>query len=80
LISLTEKSKFLAGIRWSWQEAQVETTDLVKKTSTEDKKRKDLAFTQNLVGLSTYKRICLYLLVTQTLYSKYWNNSRLESN
>jgi iron complex outermembrane receptor protein len=33
LISLTEKFKVLTGIRWSWQEAQVETTDLVKKTS-----------------------------------------------
>ena len=48
LISLTEKFKVLAGIRWSWQEAQVETTDLVKKTITEDKKRKDLAFTPKL--------------------------------
>ena len=48
LISLTEKFKVLAGIRWSWQEAQVETTDLIKKTITEDKKRKDLAFTPKL--------------------------------
>ena len=48
LISLTEKFKVLAGIRWSWQEAQVETTDLIKKTSIEDKKRKDLAFTPKL--------------------------------
>ncbi|MFV8352654.1 TonB-dependent siderophore receptor [Flavobacterium sp. XS2P14] len=48
LISLTEKFKVLAGIRWSWQEAQVETTDLVKKTIIEDKKRKDLAFTPKL--------------------------------
>ncbi|MFV8363470.1 TonB-dependent siderophore receptor [Flavobacterium sp. ZT3P35] len=48
LISLTEKFKVLAGIRWSWQEAQVETTDLVKKIITEDKKRKDLAFTPKL--------------------------------
>ncbi|MFV8356007.1 TonB-dependent siderophore receptor [Flavobacterium sp. XS1P32] len=48
LISLTEKFKVLAGIRWSWQEAQVETTDMVKKTSIEDKKRKDLAFTPKL--------------------------------
>ncbi|MFV8332135.1 TonB-dependent siderophore receptor [Flavobacterium sp. GSP14] len=48
LISLTEKFKVLAGIRWSWQEAQVETTDLIKKTIIEDKKRKDLAFTPKL--------------------------------
>nr|WP_309755870.1 TonB-dependent siderophore receptor [Flavobacterium sp.] len=48
LISLTEKFKVLAGIRWSWQEAQAETKDLIKKTSTEDKKRKDLAFTPKL--------------------------------
>ena len=48
MISLTEKFKVLAGIRWSWQEAQVETTDLIKKTSIEDKKRKDLAFTPKL--------------------------------
>lgn len=48
LISLTEKFKVLAGIRWSWQEAQVETTDLTKKTIIKDKKRKDLAFTPKL--------------------------------
>ena len=48
LISLTEKFKVLAGIRWSWQEAQLETTDLIKKTIIEDKKRKDLAFTPKL--------------------------------
>ena len=48
LISLTEKFTVLAGIRWLWQEAQVETTDLVKKTSIEDKKRKNLAFTPKL--------------------------------
>jgi iron complex outermembrane receptor protein len=55
LISLTEKSKFLAGIRWSWQEAQVETTDLVKKTSTEDKNEKTSPSLKTWVGLSTYK-------------------------
>jgi hypothetical protein len=76
LISLTEKSKFLAGIRWSWQEAQVETTDLVKKTSTEDKKRKDLV-TQNLGWFINLQRICQ---LRKLFYSKYWNNSRLESN
>ncbi|MFV5684522.1 TonB-dependent siderophore receptor [Flavobacterium sp. GB2R13] len=44
LISLTEKFKVLAGIRWSWQESQAETFDLIKKTVTEDKKRIDEAF------------------------------------
>ncbi|WP_091257220.1 TonB-dependent siderophore receptor [Flavobacterium omnivorum] len=48
LISLTEKFKVLAGIRWSWQEALVETTDLVKNTITEGQKRKDQAFTPKL--------------------------------
>jgi iron complex outermembrane receptor protein len=40
LISLTEKFKVLTGIRWSWQEAQVETTDLIKKTSIEDNEKR----------------------------------------
>ena len=48
LISLTEKFKVLTGIRWSWQEALVETTDLVKNTITEGQKRKDQAFTPKL--------------------------------
>lgn len=48
LISLTDKFKVLAGIRWSWQEALVETTDLVKNTITEGQKRKDQAFTPKL--------------------------------
>jgi hypothetical protein len=39
---------------------------LVKKTSTEDKKRKDLAFTQNLGWFINLQRICLYLLVTNS--------------
>ncbi|TRX00977.1 TonB-dependent siderophore receptor [Flavobacterium gawalongense] len=50
LISLTEKIKVLAGLRWSWQEAQVNTHDLIKNTVTEAAKRKDLAFTPK-VGL-----------------------------
>lgn len=50
LISLTEKFKVLAGIRWSWQEAQAETSDLIKNTVTEDKKRIDEAFSPK-VGL-----------------------------
>lgn len=48
LISITEKFKVLAGLRWSWQEAQAETTDLLKNTITEDKKRIDEAFTPKL--------------------------------
>lgn len=48
LISLTDKFKVLAGIRWSWQEALVETTDLVKNTITEGLKRQDRAFTPKL--------------------------------
>lgn len=50
LISLTEKIKVLAGIRWSWQEAQAETSDLIKKTVTKDKNRFDEAFSPK-VGL-----------------------------
>ena len=48
LISITEKFKVLAGLRWSWQEAQAETSDLLKNTITVDKKRIDEAFTPKL--------------------------------
>lgn len=50
LISITEKFKVLAGVRWSWQEAQAETHDLTKNptTITEGAKRKDEAFTPKL--------------------------------
>jgi len=48
LISITEKFKVLAGLRWSWQEAQAETSDLLKNTVTEDVKRIDEAFTPKL--------------------------------
>ena len=52
LISLTDKFKVLAGVRWSWQEAQAETTDLTKNPTIIDKaaKRMDQAFTPR-VGL-----------------------------
>jgi iron complex outermembrane receptor protein len=50
LISLTDKFKVLAGLRWSWQEAQAENTDLIKNTIKEDPKRIDEAFTPK-VGL-----------------------------
>ncbi|WP_264565152.1 TonB-dependent siderophore receptor [Flavobacterium sp. N3904] len=50
LISITEKIKILAGIRWSWQEAAVNTLDLTKNpiVSTETPKRKDEAFSPKL--------------------------------
>jgi iron complex outermembrane receptor protein len=50
LISVTEQFKVLAGVRWSWQEAQAETSDLLKNTVTEEKKRIDEAFSPK-VGL-----------------------------
>ena len=48
LISITEKFKVLAGLRWSWQEAQATTSDLLKNTITKDAKRIDEAFTPKL--------------------------------
>jgi len=52
LISLTDKFKVLAGIRWSWQESQANTQDLTKTpvVSKDDVKRIDQAFTPK-VGL-----------------------------
>jgi iron complex outermembrane receptor protein len=50
LISFTEKIKLLAGIRWSWQESQADTHNLVKNTTTEGAKRLDNAFSPK-VGL-----------------------------
>lgn len=50
LISLTEKFKVLAGLRWSWQEAQADTYDLTTNPATvsADAKRIDQAFTPKL--------------------------------
>ena len=50
LISLTEKIKVLAGIRWSWQESQTETQDLTKNpiTVTKSSKKLDNAFSPKL--------------------------------
>lgn len=48
LISIAEKFKVLAGLRWSWQEAQATTSDLLKNTITKDAKRIDEAFTPKL--------------------------------
>lgn len=48
LISITDKIKVLAGLRWSWQEAQADTYDYAvsgAETLTEAPKRKDQAFT-----------------------------------
>ena len=52
LVSLTEKLKVLAGIRWSWQEAKIKTQDLtVTPTAYKtDPNRVDQAFTPK-VGL-----------------------------
>lgn len=44
LISLTEQFKVLAGLRWSWQEAQADTQDVVANTVSEAAKRIDQAF------------------------------------
>jgi iron complex outermembrane receptor protein len=50
LISITEQFKVLAGLRWSWQEAKVDTHNLVANTIVEAPKRKDEAFSPK-VGL-----------------------------
>lgn len=46
LISITSQFKVLAGLRWSWQEAQGTNIDLLKNPNviTEDQKRVDQAF------------------------------------
>lgn len=50
LISITNKFKVLAGLRWSWQESVAETTDFTKTpvTITEDQTRIDQAFTPKI--------------------------------
>ncbi|CAM4279292.1 TonB-dependent siderophore receptor [Flavobacterium terrigena] len=48
LISITDKIKFLGGLRWSWQEAQADTYNYPTtggEVLTEGAKRKDVAFT-----------------------------------
>lgn len=52
LISVTNNIKLLAGIRWSWQESQPETTNLLVNptTITDGTKQKDKAFSPK-VGL-----------------------------
>jgi iron complex outermembrane receptor protein len=50
LISFTDQIKVLAGIRWSWQEAQANTHDLTKNpvTISEGDKRLDNAFSPKI--------------------------------
>ena len=50
LISITDKFKVLAGLRWSWQESQATTHDYTTTpiTITEDQIRNDQAFTPKL--------------------------------
>lgn len=50
LISLSDKFKVLAGVRWSWQESQPETHDRVANTVIEERYQKDVAFSPK-VGL-----------------------------
>jgi iron complex outermembrane receptor protein len=48
LISITEKVKVLAGIRWSWQESQPITKDVLVNTTTDGVKQKDIAFSPRI--------------------------------
>lgn len=50
LISITDKFKVLAGLRWSWQESQPVTLNLAvtPNTSTDGVKQKDLAFSPKI--------------------------------
>lgn len=48
LISVSTQFKVLAGLRWSWQESQADTKDVVANTITEAPKRNDNAFTPKL--------------------------------
>lgn len=45
LITLAEKWKLLAGLRWSWQEATPTTYNITNNTVTDGAKKKDEAFT-----------------------------------
>lgn len=48
LISVTDKIKVLAGIRWSWQESQPITNDLLANKTTDGVKQKDVAFSPKI--------------------------------
>ncbi|MCF8321008.1 MAG: TonB-dependent receptor [Flavobacterium sp.] len=48
LISIKEKIKILAGIRWSWQEAKAENNNLISNSITTDDKRISSAFSPKI--------------------------------
>lgn len=48
LVSLTDKFKILAGLRWTWQEALATNYNLVSNAVTTDAKRKDVAYSPKL--------------------------------
>jgi len=48
LISIQEKIKILAGIRWSWQEAQAENNNLISNSIITDDKRLSSAFSPKI--------------------------------
>jgi iron complex outermembrane receptor protein len=48
LISIKEKIKILAGVRWSWQEAQAENNHLISNNISTDEKRKSSAFSPKI--------------------------------
>lgn len=67
LISLTEKWKLLAGLRWSWQEASPTTYNITDGTVSEGVKKKDEAFTPK-AGL------VFQPLRTMSLFASYANS------
>jgi iron complex outermembrane receptor protein len=48
LISIKEKIKILAGVRWSWQEAQAKNNNLISNSITTDDKRISSAFSPKI--------------------------------
>jgi len=48
LISIQEKIKILAGLRWSWQEAQAENNNLISNSTTTDAKTISSAFSPKI--------------------------------
>ncbi len=48
LISVSEKIKVLAGVRWSWQESQPDAYDLVANTVKEERYQQDVAFSPKI--------------------------------
>jgi iron complex outermembrane receptor protein len=73
LISLSEKFKLLAGVRWSYQEAQpAKTTNLITQAQTKGALKADRAFSPR-VGL-VYKP-----LPTTSIFSSYANSFSVNS-